>query len=338
MKQLSNKVILGTLILVLLMSLTGCSRNEGTGLSENETYLGLLSTDEPLGIVLLGDYYLLPEPLYRFLENGWQVAGGGSLRFEAIDVLTLPAGTTMQVVLEQENMRLYLDVSNAGHGDVPLLDATVSQLRTGDAEKDQAVIVGGVTIHTSGEDATDRLQSLDISHSGGGSGRQSSIRISDEAHFGGQMWVRVDDHTVHSFSVELGEQYHWESLTLIFPDTSDEATEAWFMSTSYYFEGTVIGIYYIGSPSWWDDDTMVTSGETIVARDSAGNLFATLRDPRIDLERIQNGDTIQVYYGFTAHRGSNHELIEYIDGSRIPYVRAEVLVINGEVHHSNFTG
>jgi len=312
------------------MSMVGCGgRDEGAGLSENEAFLGLLSADEPLGIVLLGDYYLLPEPLHRFIENGWQVAGGGSLRFEAIDVLTLAAGTIMEMQLEKEDMHLYLDVANAGHEDVPLLDAAVSRLRTGGAKKDQAVIVGGITINTSGEDAANRLQYLDVTHSGGGSGRQSSIRISDETHFGGQIWVRVDGHTVHSFSVELGEQYDWDSLTLVFPETSDEALEAWFMSVSYYFEGVVVGVYYIGR-----DD--MTIGETIVARDGDGNLFATVRDHRINFEDIQSGDSIKVYYGHTEHRGSLGTLIQYIDGSRIPYVQAQVLVINGEIHRSVF--
>ena len=77
----------------------------------------------------------------------------------------------MQMVLEKENVHLYLDIANAGQEDVSLLDATVSRLRTESTQKDQAVIVGGITINTSGIDATNRLQYLDVSHSGGGNGR-----------------------------------------------------------------------------------------------------------------------------------------------------------------------
>ncbi|MCL2588100.1 MAG: hypothetical protein FWD84_01690 [Oscillospiraceae bacterium] len=321
MRQVLKKAMLVTLIFVLLLSTAGCSRNAGTGLSENEAHLNLLSANEPLGIVLLGDYYLLPEPLYRFLENGWEVSGGGSLRFEEIDIVVLPAGSTMQMVLEKENMRLYLDVSNAGREPVFLPYATVSRLRTGDAEKDQAVIVGGITMNTSRADAEARLQYLGVG--------QSAIRIRDEAHYDGQIWVRMEGNTVYSFTVELGEQYNWESLNLIFPDTSDEASEAWFMSVSYYFEGIVVGIYDI------ERDDM-TIGETIVARDGDGNLFATVRDHRINFEEIQSGDSIKVYYGHTEHRRFQGAFIQHIDGSRIPYVRADVLVINGEIHRSVF--
>ena len=335
LKQMLKKTILGILALVLFVNIIGCAGDEGTGLTENEVYLELLSTDEVLGIVLFGNYYLLPMPLEAFIENGWHVGGYGTLRFMDLSVATLPPGKFIDVVLEKANMRIIVAVANPTQEDLPLLETHVSSLRTYNAEKDQAVIVGGVTINTSGIDASERMQYLDVPHRGGGSGRgrHNSINISDEARYNGQIWVTVDNHTVRSFSIELRDKYYqFENLDYYFIEASDEAMEEWFMSVSYHFEGVVVGIYYVEIPLG-RGETMI-SGQTIVAEDISGNMFATLRDNRIDLDSIQSGDTIKVYYGHTEHRGSSHEMITYEDGSRIPYVRATILVINGEIHHS----
>ena len=324
--------IFSVLIFLLIISVVGCgNENEGSGFSKNEDYLQYFLTDEVLGIVLLGDYYLLPTSLNHFLENGWQPIAGSSLRYEDLNSLIIPSGAIVGIRLVKNNMYLSLDVINAENRDIAFADATVSWLRTAGAKKDQAVIIGGITINTSTEDVVERLQYLNVTYN---QVRRSRVYISDVNHYDGRLWIELDRNTVYAFSVRLGEEYAQDNFVAYFPEPTDQALEAAFMWASYYFEGIVIGIYYVERQV--GRDGTIASGTTIVSRDSDGNLFAMRSIGRIDFADIQSGDTIKVYYGRTEHRGLNHEMIEYADGSKIPYVWADVLVINGEVRYSLF--
>jgi len=320
--------ILSLSIALFIGIMTGCNR--GPGFSENEAYLGLLSADEHLGIVLEGVHYLLPEPLYRFIENGWEE--GILHQYGDLENIMLPPGTYMRIRLDHGDMRLNLYVVNNGSESIDILDGMVASLSIRAAEKDQAIIMGGVTVGTSYQEAIEKVQEIGADYR-----RRGLSAIHDELHYDGRIVIYSYRRRVTGFSVELGEDYSMDDFiryrTEEFINELLELEE-WFMSNAYYFEGEVIGIYYV-EILVSRDQTMLSS-ETIVSRDSNGNLFATLRDPRIDFESIFIGDQIKVYYSLTEHRGSRHELIEYVDGSRIPYIRAEVLVINGEIHYSTY--
>ena len=335
-----HRYIFNLTILLLLFTATSCNSNQGTGLSENEEYLNHFSADEVIGIVLAGDYYLLPETVRSFIENGWQPNEITTLHFENLNDIILPAESFMDLWLTKDNMHLHLDVVNFKSEDAALLDATVTRLRTDGAKREQAIIIGGVTIGTSSEDIISILQSLSVEyHLSSSLGRAASVFIRNEAHYNGQVRVGFDDNVASSFTVELREIDPWENYTFHWPDASDAASEALFMSRSYYFEGVVMDIYYVVRP-----DAPVIRGETmhsgytIVGMDDDGNIFAIRQHTRIDLESIHAGDRVKAYYGHTEHRGraSRHELIEYEDGSRIPYIRADVLVINDEIVFSLF--
>ena len=324
-----QRLVFSLLIFLFAVVIVGCD-SRGTGFSENEVYLSLLSTDESLGIVLESSYYLLPEPLYRFIENGWEE--GILHQYGALEDIMLPPGTYMRIRLDHGDMRLDLNVVNNEGESIDLLEGTVISLHIRGAEKDQAVIVGGVTINTSYKESSERLQELSIDYR-----RIGLSRIHDEHHYEGQMTIYSYRNVVTGFRIELGTQYAVEHYTRYRTEEFINELlelETWFIANAYYFEGTVIGIYDVEVPVG-NDDTM-TAGETIVSRDSDGNLFATLRDHRINLEDIRYGDRIKVYYSLTEHRGSRHELIQYEDGSRIPYIRAEVLVINDDIHFSTY--
>jgi len=346
-KNASNAVILGAIgtsltflmilfSVVIILSAVGFNSfsynsNEGSGLCENEEYLKHLSTDEILGIVLVGDYYLLPEPLHHFIENGWRPTTSTLLLFEELSTVFLPAGTYMEIELTKDNMQIYLDVVNQGSENIVVMDAMVTRLLTIGAEKDQAVIIGGITINTSSEDVVNSLQNLNISYNMS-RGSSSSIFIADEAYYDGRLSIDRDKNTVRAFSIWLGGKYNWEHFDFHFLEISSLAREAAYLSESYYFKGTVIGIYQVE-----DKDIGLTPNHAVVSKDNEGNLFAIQVKWffRIDLESINEGDQIIVYYGYQEHLGRPHEMIEY-EGIRIPYIRAGVLFINEEMLYSKF--
>jgi len=352
---------MGLIILtsVILIGCGGSREAEGTGLSENTAYLNLLDDDEILSVVIDGHHYLLPEPLYQFVDNGWfpneELQGFGYL-----DEIYLPPTTFMELYLRKDGMGLNLHVVNNEKEEINLLDTTVVTLRVGgisvtdrefqvvNLEKDRGIIVGGITGNTSRSDTLDRLEELELIDPERRSSHMTGVVLSDESRYEGTLRIHflAGEGIVTYFTVTLGGIYDLESFTEYFADELLDnllEDEADFMARAYYFEGTIVGIYEVINPEF-DLSAIGFMTTAIVVRDQQGELFAMylgfehedLDYVNLLIDEVFIGDEIRAYYGLVEHDPSRTaDMIEY-EGELIPYIHARVFVVNGEVIYSRY--
>lgn len=346
-----KKYLLLSGCLVSLVFIVGCNREVGTGLSENETYLSYFENDNVLGIVIAGEYYLLPEPLNHFIDNGWEMYEPDRFRsqnFSNLEAIILPPQSFIELQLVQDGIRLDLSVVNRSETDtISLLEANVMRLQVGTQRaflgKDDAVVIGGITGNTSETDALNKLIDLELATSGQRFLRAISVRDENPDEYG-ILRFSFSNNLLTRFTVEVGgsqfDDLHWSHYTLYVPQESLEnsiESELAFMVESYYFEGILVDIYM-------REDNQ---NEVLVVRNNDDEYFAvsfTGLPASPSGINISPGDTIRAYYGTREHDpnlgnpffvASSRNMVN-LYGEAIPFVGARVLVVNGEVFLSSF--
>jgi len=368
---MGKKSILKCVLFVIAMVfLHGCS-NSGTGLSENDRYLSYFEgTESVTGFVLLGEYYHLPTPLSTFLDNGLELAMSAediSSLIEAQDLnvdqqgdFYLPPRTEQWLDLQSVALgdrRITIILENQTDEEILFFDATVVMLEMGELEKDELVVLGGVTGNTSRQDVQTALADWEFRETGNNSSRH--ITISQQFENGGELlpgiwWeglyenisIRLISGTVEHIAItsrNITSEYSEETLAEMAEIEAEreqdridreqalvQEREEWFEQASFY-EGEVVGIYHITRT---DAHLPITLGEIILVRTSIGRYFAV--DPRWleeDMlekfwENIEIGDHVQVWV-------KNDDRIIRYDDQFIPEIWPDILIINGEEKHSD---
>jgi len=325
------------LIIPLLFSIVGCS-NRGTGLSENEEYLRYFENDEIRGIVINSEYYLLPAPLHSFIDNRWAVQEEilEAEYVEDISDIYLPFQAYMELELTHGEMELQLMVVNHEENEINILDASVIEVEMRRVEKNQVVVIGGITGNTSLRDATEQLEALNIDFTDG----QSAILTSSRGlEYRDELWIsfHASDRVAMTFRLRVTPIGHLRSdFTRHRALSSEERLaihqelEATFMQDASYVEGTFAGIYeWVFTDE--DGETGSRHGTLLRIVDNNGDsVIINITDLTVDEERFLDlhlDDIIKVYFD----PDTDGQVITLYD-EEVAYIKAVVLVVNGDVY------
>jgi len=327
------------LISLLFLSLVGCG-NRGTGLSENEDYLNHLENNELRGIVIDSHYYLLPAPLQSFIDNGWVVQEDVLAEEYINDIATidLPVETYMKLRLVKDDLELNITVINPLEEEINVLDGSVTEVSTRRVEKDQIVVIGGITGNTSRRDVSDLLESLNVDFTGG-SGDRTFVARNREGEYREELWIsfHMGDGVATDFRLTLNPMgaarvnfTRHRALSSEDRLAVQEEMEATFMADASYLEGEFAGLYeFVLTHA--DGETESRHSTMLRIIDGNGDsAIININDLTVDEERffdLRFGDEIKVY--FDPETGGR--VITLYD-EEVPHARAVVLVINGEVY------
>jgi len=349
---------------IILLSACGSS-SAGTGLSQNQQHLSYFENNENItGLVIMGEYYLLPAPLRNFVENGW-LPTAESLEWQFIadfNALYLPPLTSISFELSNNatNMEMSMNVENLNaYEEVHILDATVTRMDIGPVAKDQVVAVGGITGHTSRQDALAVAETVD-NFARDNSRGNGFVRISqgtfDETNldnivfennalritFDGGVAVafeatfsrsgtetthhRIDDDEAERIREERREDERIEREEQRAEAAEAERQER--IQSARTYEGIVIGIYYETPLAGL---AVIAREGVVVIRDENNRYMAI--NSRVMMSRyegidIEPGDTVKVW------SDQENDNILYEGHGIIIYITPGILLVNGQREYS----